>query len=334
MRRYVISAAALTFAVAAAQADAQQPRGRANGQAARAAARFDAMDTNRDGIIQRSEWRGSDQSFRTHDWNRDGVLSGDEIRIGAERGARPNDADFDSPDREYVFDDWTARGFTALDHNRDGRITSDEWHFERETFRRADHNRDGAVSRAEFLLEDALDDDRGDRFADLDADRNGRVTRAEWHGAIDVFNNLDANRDGAITRAEMMGNEAPPALFTSIDVNRDNIIAFDEWHWSRATFDQLDGNRDGRLTRQEFERTASQDTRSAAYRAGYTRGQSEARAQAHDDRVQNQGYDAEGQRELETADSGYEPRLGPKAEYQAGYRAGWMRGYPEGWRQP
>jgi hypothetical protein len=67
---------------------------------------------------------------------------------------------------------------------------------------------------------------------------------------------------------------------------------------------------------------------------GYERGAAEARAQAREDRVRNQGYDAEGQRELETADSGYEPRFGPKPDYQAGYRAGWRRGYPEGWRQP
>ena len=60
----------------------------------------------------------------------------------------------------------------------------------------------------------------------------------------------------------------------------------------------------------------------------------EARAQAREDRVRNQGYDPEGQRELETADSGYETRFGPKADYQSGYRAGWRRGYPEGWRQP
>jgi hypothetical protein len=63
------------------------------------------------------------------------------------------------------------------------------------------------------------------------------------------------------------------------------------------------------------------------------RGVVEARAQAREDRVRNQGYDPEGQRELETADSGYDPRFGPKAEYQAGYRDGWRRGYPEGWRQ-
>src|SRR5688572_16480183 len=92
--------------------------------------RFQALDTNRDGVIARSEWRGSDESFRVHDWNGDGVLSGDEVRDGARRQGR-GAPDFRSEDE---FDDWTPRGFTSLDHNRDGRISRDEWHFNQEGF--------------------------------------------------------------------------------------------------------------------------------------------------------------------------------------------------------
>ena len=54
--------------------------------------RFQAMDLNRDGRIAREEWVGSDRSFVNHDWNGDGVLSGDEVRAGAQRstgGTRP-----------------------------------------------------------------------------------------------------------------------------------------------------------------------------------------------------------------------------------------------------
>jgi hypothetical protein len=42
--------------------------------------RVRAMDTDRDGVVTRAEWRGSDQAFRNHDTNRDGVLSGAEVR--------------------------------------------------------------------------------------------------------------------------------------------------------------------------------------------------------------------------------------------------------------
>ena len=177
--RLIVASAALLLA-AVLPSDAQ-PRNR--GQAKKVAPiRFQEMDKNNDRVIARREWLGSAQSFRVHDWDRDGVLSGDEVRLGAERKKGANDIDdFDVADREYGFDDWTVRGFTALDHNRDGRVARDEWHFDRESFRRADHNADGAISRSEFLVTENVDDDRGDRFVNLDVDRNGQLSRSEWH---------------------------------------------------------------------------------------------------------------------------------------------------------
>jgi hypothetical protein len=38
------------------------------------------MDTDRDGVVTRAEWRGSDEAFRAQDTNADGVLSGAEVR--------------------------------------------------------------------------------------------------------------------------------------------------------------------------------------------------------------------------------------------------------------
>lgn len=316
-------AAALVLVVAGGEITAAQ-RGRAM--------RFQGMDRNNDGRISRAEWTGSDLSFKVHDWNGDGVLSGEEVRPGARRAERrESDRDFGIPDREYPFDDWTVRGFNEIDHNRDNRITRDEWHFDRETFRRVDHDRDGVISRGEFLNENAeQDDDREHRFGDLDVNRDNRITRDEWHGTRATFDMLDDNRDGVLTRAEVFGAEPPPDLFTSVDVNRDGAIARDEWHWSRRSFDRLDTNRDGRLTLEEFSGARQGTARSKAYQAGHERGMIEGRAAGREDRERNQGWDLEGQRELEQADSGYAPELGARADYQAGYRAGFRIGYREG----
>jgi Ca2+-binding EF-hand superfamily protein len=319
-----VLAVALVLAVAGGQTAAVQ-RGRAM--------RFQGMDRNNDGRITRAEWNGSDQSFKVHDWNGDGVLSGDEVRPGARRVERQNrEQEFDRHDREYQFDDWTVRGFSGIDHNRDNRITADEWHFDRESFRRADHNRDGVISRSEFLSEDAedQDDDREDRFAYLDVNGDNRISRDEWHGSRANFDLLDDNRDDVLTRTEVFGTEPPPDLFTSVDVNRNGTIARDEWHWSRGTFDRLDRNRDGRLTREEFSGTGPGATRSQAYQAGHDRGLIEGRAAGREDRERNQGWDLEGQRELEQADSGYDARMGPREDYQAGYRDAFRVGYREG----
>ena len=325
---------AVLLGLCAATSGEAQGRAQDRGQAKM---RFAAMDRNNDGVIARTEWQGSNRSFDVHDWNGDGVLSGEEVRPGGRRaeGRANEDEEFDSAEREYEFTNWTAEGFRQLDHNRDNRISREEWHFAPEGFRRADHNRDNVISRAEFLNETpGEDDDRSDRFAWLDTNNDGRVSRAEWHGTAERFTALDDDRDGTLTRAEMRGSNEPPSdLFSSVDVNRDGSVSTEEWHWSRASFTARDTNRDGRLSREEFAGSAVQKEQGTAYRAGQERGLADGRAAGREDRQRNQGWDLEGQRELEAADAGYQARFGSRQEYQAGYREGFRRGYREGWNQ-
>jgi Ca2+-binding EF-hand superfamily protein len=221
--------------------------------------RFRGQDRNNDGVITREEWRGSRQSFDIHDWNGDGVLSGDEVRVGARRSERSiEDEDFD-PAVADQFTNWTETGFAALDRNRDGRVTSNEWRYDFEAFHRADRNGDGALSRTEFLGAD-VDDDREDRFEYLDVNGNGRIESDEWHGSADAFDWLDRNNDGVLSRAEVVGRaRARSDRFAILDVNRDGRISRDEWRWSRRSFDQQDANGDGVLTRRELA-----DTKTAA----------------------------------------------------------------------
>jgi Ca2+-binding EF-hand superfamily protein len=291
--------------------------------------RFSGMDTNHDGVITRDEWRGSEQSFRNHDWNGDGRLSGDEVRPGAQRPAQWDPRDVEGTiGRE---DDWTDARFRALDHNGDGRLARSEWHASSELFTRLDRNRDNFLSRAEFLGNPGVDQDREDRFADLDANNDGRITRNEWHGSTAVFDALDANRDGVLTRAEAVGTETGPQdEFRSVDVNGDGVIARNEWHWNQSAFDRLDTNHDGRLSRQEWDTSTATELpgQSNAYRAGYERGRQEGIQAGREDKPRH--WDLEGQRELEQADSGYQPGIGPRPDYQAGYRVGFRRGYREG----
>jgi Ca2+-binding EF-hand superfamily protein len=212
--------------------------------------RFQGMDTNRDGTISRSEWRGSNDSFRLHDWNSDGVLSGNEVRVGAPREL-PTDEDYDQT-RRPEFRNWTERGFTNLDRNRDGRVARGEWFYDREGFVRADRNADGTLTREEFLSVD-LDIDREDRFAYLDSNRNGSIERSEWHASRDAFQWLDRNNDGVLSRREVVGDEAEEAdLFGGLDANNDNRVTPEEWQWSRRSFARQDQNGDGELTRAEL----------------------------------------------------------------------------------
>jgi len=292
--------------------------------------RFQAMDRNGDRVITRQEWQGNDRSFRNHDWNGDGKLSGDEVRTGARRNNQWDDRD---PAGSLGYeDDWTEARFRVLDHNNDGRLARNEWHAGAELFSRVDRNRDNFLSRAEYIGQD--DNDFEDRFGDLDANNDGRVARNEWHGTIAVFDALDTNRDGVLTRVEAVGSEGTPQdEFRNVDVSGDGFIAKNEWHWNQTAFDRLDDNRDGRLSRQEWDNSPQTmlPQQTPAFRSGFERGRQEGIQAGREDKPRV--WDLEGQRELEQADSGYQPSMGARADYQAGYRLGFRRGYREGFGQ-
>ena len=250
-RRFVALSSLALWAAASVIAPAQ-----AGAQTRAATMRFDAMDTNNDGAISRDEWKGSARSFQVHDWNGDGRLSGQEVAIAARRRSNWQEADH-VPNRYERYVNWTTSGFDNLDHNRDLRITANEWHFDLETFRRVDRNGNGSLDRTEFLGTDDWDDDRGDNFDDLDYNNNGRVERSEWHGGAAAFNSLDRNRDGVLTRFEVAGGTDYTSdtwdQFANLDYNRNGSVARDEWHWSGTAFDARDTNRDGVLSRREFD---------------------------------------------------------------------------------
>jgi Ca2+-binding EF-hand superfamily protein len=307
-----------------------QGRGQARGQQGRENMRFAGLDRNGDGVITRAEWNGNDRSFQNNDWNGDGILSGEEVRPGARRAVpRQQEPTVDSAARE--------EDFNALDFNRDGIVTEDEWYLQREAFVRADRNRDNIVTRSEFMNQDVTGTSgtvapqiRTNRFADLDTDRDNRVSVDEWQGTPERFEVLDDNRDGFLSRREVSGNDGAADVFNAIDANRNGVVTRDEWRATRDEFDRRDANRDGRLSRTEMTNAAAPRAQSNAYQKGFERGMIEGRQAGREDFQTDRLWDLEGQRELEQADSGYDIGMGLRADYQAGYREGFRRGYPEG----
>ena len=154
--------------------------------------RFPQLDTNRDGRVSRSEWRGSDAAFRVRDWNRDGVLSGEEVRMGA----YPPDDSVEARDYRMSPED----RFDYLDANNDGRVSENEWDGSLDRFDRFDRNRDGWLTRGELGTVRPPS-----TFVSIDGNRDGRITLGEWPWSRRTFIQQDRNGDGAITRNEYLG---------------------------------------------------------------------------------------------------------------------------------
>ena len=262
MRRVLALTTCVALPLALQLTAEAQSRFRAAPQQQNTEMRFRAMDSNNDGVVTRAEWRGSARSFAEHDWNEDGVLSGDEVRIGVSRNnRRVEDSDFD-PASDRFFS-WTDANFSTIDRDRNGRISAREWQYDYESFRRADRNGDGALTRAEFVGTNTVDEDRDDRFEYIDGNNDGRIERSEWHGSGETFEWLDRNNDDVLSRAEVVGTQATSAnadRFSRLDLDGNGRIQANEWQWSRRSFDQRDSNGDGMLTRNEFGTGAPAET--------------------------------------------------------------------------
>jgi Ca2+-binding EF-hand superfamily protein len=114
--------------------------------------RYTYQDRNGDGVITRAEWRGTAQEFQTADWNRDGILSGDEVGSTGTRSNRRLDPAAQQRD---------AR-FQALDQDRNGQLSRQEWPDSRQSFFALDRNGDGVVSRQEMVsANDIVGDNSG-----------------------------------------------------------------------------------------------------------------------------------------------------------------------------
>jgi len=215
--------------------------------------RFQGMDTNKDGRVTRREWRGNAQSFDQHDWNRDGVLSGQEVRPGGSR----NDPRAQGNDDRWDDDRWNDR-FEDLDRNNDRYLSASEWPRDAGRFDLFDRNNDRRVSRSEFQNRDFdRRDVLEDRFVEMDGNRDSRLSRSEWWGGQTAFERLDRNNDNYLSRSEFLnrdydGRNTPDDRFTEMDTNRDGRLSRNEWTHGRDSFERLDSNNDQYLSRSEL----------------------------------------------------------------------------------
>lgn len=196
------------------------------------------------------------------------------------------------------------------------------------------------------------------RFRGLDRNNDGVITRDEWRGNDRSFRNHDVNNDGVLSATEVSHadderwsmredrwthrddpDEELREIFARADANGDRVISRREWYGDPDTFARIDQDRNGVITLPEFLGVDASATgtsgrapniASPTYRTGYDRGLLDGRQAGREDRELRNQWDLEGQRELETADAGYQASMGAREDYQAGYRAGFRTGYRQG----
>lgn len=196
----------------AAPAPAQQAKG-----APRFREVFLQLDANSDTVLERDEIPESgrdafDRLVKRGDANKNGKLEADEMRTLGQKLAA-----LESPASAI------AR-FTAMDKDKDGKVTKIEFTGAVARFAQIDADKDGVLTREEITGFFASQPARpatpaaevpaspAGRFKALDKDGDGKLSKSEFPRPKQ-FDRLDADKDGFLTRAELArlkgGNVTP-----------------------------------------------------------------------------------------------------------------------------
>lgn len=188
---------------------------------------MEAIDTNRDGMIDEAELQNAVAALRTLDTNNDSRITGEELR-GPRGGGRGQQRIRPQGNRHPGQATGGQRG------PQQGNGLRQPWILVHAN--EIDLNKDEIISRDEIVGEATK------AFAGYDANNDGKLSAAELSGrggsrsAMGGFlkghsQEIDRDGDGIVTRAEAVGNAE--RMFVKMDENADGKITLDEIEASR-----------------------------------------------------------------------------------------------------
>ena len=155
---------------------------------------FQEYDVNRNGLVSRDEFKGSDGEFRKLDGNNDDFLVQWEMAIDDNwkkfrmgRSAVPVEGNGAAS---------IAYSIGHCDRNQDGKLSADEYPGPPERFTAVDKNGDGFMTAEEIRRS-------GPPFRAWDLNVDGIITKAEFKGSADQFAMIDGDKNGSLNIMEM-----------------------------------------------------------------------------------------------------------------------------------
>lgn len=252
---------------------------------------FDQLDANKDKVLLRKEFPGSNRQYEQVDADGNGKATFAEYKESPVGRAlvRSRYREAREPRRRTTGTEliplrlrWTAR----LDKNRDGRISLAEWNGTPEGFAELDQDGNGLIDSRDRTEAAALGNpapvlpetnrpmpDIDLLFKRFDKDKDGKLTERELRSQkllLESFDYADRDDDETLDYQELQrlgqaferrqnpssGTRPQPyeVPFATWDKDDDDKVRQNEWQGPRSMFDLMDLDRDAAVTKQEVER--------------------------------------------------------------------------------